>query len=330
MLLLAAATFIGSQMCRPCHATVFDAYAKTPMARSSGRVESIAPASFAAAGQRYKIENNRLIFDGGSTFIDYFLGSKAAGRSYVRQHEGYLVELLLTWYPLPGQPSYEKANALFVAQKFAESLAAVEEALRLDPKLIPALTLQAKLAMAANRFDLASRSLESAILVDPQAPYAQFLYGMTASMNNEMKEGLSRFRRARELAPEDPRVALYLALYQEAIRLERAAGHPQADTLLPGARLLLLLGRLDECEAWLRQAVKLSPTLLDAHFELARLLLKKGEPAPAAAEAELALTLSAGTTPDPAIHYLLIRAWTQAGQPARAATHAAIIRAQER
>lgn len=244
----------------------------------------------------------------------------------------------------PGQPSYEKANALFVAQKFAESLAAVEEALRLDPKLIPALTLQAKLAMAANRFDLASRSLERALALDPQAAYAQFLYGMTAYMNNEMKDALARFRKARELSPKDPRVALYLglstesvgapadalALYQEAIRLERAAGHPQADTLLPGARLLLLLGRLEECEAWLREAVKLSPALRDAHFELARLLLKKGDSAQAAAEGELALTLSVGSTPDPAIHYLLIRAWTQAGKPDRAATHAAVMRAQER
>ncbi len=244
----------------------------------------------------------------------------------------------------PGQPSYEKANALFVAQKFAESLAAVEEALRLDPKLIPALTLQAKLAMAANRFDLASRSLERALTLDPQAAYAQFLYGMTAYMNNEMKDALARFRKARELSPKDPRVALYLglstesvgapadalALYQEAIRLERAAGHPQADTLLPGARLLLLLGRLEECEAWLREAVKLSPALRDAHFELARLLLKKGDSAQAAAEGELALNLSVGSTPDPAIHYLLIRAWIQAGKPDRAATHAAVMRAQER
>ena len=244
----------------------------------------------------------------------------------------------------PGQASYDTANALFVAKQFDASLAAVEEALRLDPKLIPALTLQAKLAMAANRFDVASRSLERALALDPQAAYAQFLYGMTAYMNNEMKEALARFRKARELSPKDPRVALYLghstesvgnpadalALYQEAIRLERATGHPLADTLLPGARLLLLLGRLEESEAWLRQAVKHSPTLRDAHFELARLLLKKGEPAQAAAAAELALTLSVGSTPDPAIHYLLIRAWTQAGQPNRAATHAAVMRAQER
>ena len=48
--------------------------------------------------------------------------------------------------------------------------------------------------------------------------------------------------------------------------------------------LLLLLGRLDECERWLREAVKLSPNVRDNHFELSRLLLKKGEPAQAAAE----------------------------------------------
>ena len=98
MLLLAAAVFIGSQQCRPCHATVFDAYAKTPMARSSGRVESLAPARFTAAGHRYQIADNTLLFPGGSATIDYFLGSNAAGRSYLRQYEGYLFELPVTWY----------------------------------------------------------------------------------------------------------------------------------------------------------------------------------------------------------------------------------------
>lgn len=245
--------------------------------------------------------------------------------------------------PSPGRAAYERANGLFVAQKFNESLAAVEEALRLDAKLVPALTLKAKLAMAANRYDLAREALERALAVEPKAAYAQFLYGMAAYMNNEMKEALPRFRRARELAPKDPRAALYLALttesdgsptdalalYQEAIRLERAAGKPTADSLLPGARLLLLLGRLEESEDWLRQAVKLAPTLRDAHFDLARLLLKKSDPAAAAAEGELALTLSEGTVTDNAIHYLLLRAWQQAGNPERAAVHAATLRALE-
>jgi tetratricopeptide (TPR) repeat protein len=256
---------------------------------------------------------------------------------------GVFAALLLHGAPSPGQASYEKANALFVAKRFSESLAAVEEALRLDAKLVPALTLQAKLAMAANRYDLARQSLERALAVDPKAPYAQFLYGMEAYMNNEMTEALPRFRRARELAPKDPRAALYLglttesvgrptdalALYQEAVRLERAAGQPRAETLLPGARLLLLLGRLEESEDWILQAIKLSPKLRDARFELARLLLKKGAAEEAAAEGETALGLSEGTVTDSAIHYLLIRAWQQAGKPDRAAAHAAVMRAQE-
>ena len=117
----------------------------------------------------------------------------------------------------PAQSSYQKANALFVAKKFPESLAAVEEALRLDPNLVPALTLRAKLAMAANRYDLARQSLERALAVDPSAPYAQFLYGMEAFMNNDMAAALPRFQKARQLAPKDPRAALYLGIVTESV-----------------------------------------------------------------------------------------------------------------
>jgi hypothetical protein len=45
------------------------------------------------------------------------------------------------------------------------------------------------------------------------------------------------------------------------------------------------------------------------HFELARLLLKKGDAAQAAAEGEKALGLSGGGCDGWAIHYMLIRAW---------------------
>jgi tetratricopeptide (TPR) repeat protein len=168
----------------------------------------------------------------------------------------------------PGYTAYEKANTLFVEKKFPESLAAIEEALRLDPMLVPALTLKAKLAMAANRYDVARQSLERALAIDPKAGYAQFLYGLEAFLTNDMKEALPRFEKARELRPKDSRAALYLglttesvgspeqalALYEEAVKLETAEGEVHADTLLPGARLLMLLGRLEESERWLRRA----------------------------------------------------------------------------
>ena len=245
--------------------------------------------------------------------------------------------------PSPGYAAYERADALFAAKKLPEALAATEDALRLDPKFVPALILKAKLAMAAYRFDVARRCLEQALAIAPRTPHLQFLYGFEAFLSNDMKEALPRLRKARQLDPADPRAALYLgltteslgqpaeamSLYEEAVGLERSAGKLQAETLLPGARLLLLLGRLEECERWIRQAVKLSPNSRDARFELARLLLKKGDAAQAAAEGETALALSEGIVTDAAIHYLLIRAWQQNGSPERAAMHADVMRAQE-
>ena len=112
MLLSVAAVFIGSQMCSSCHVGIFDAYAQTAMAKSSGRVESLAAPEFTAAGHRYRIANNKLFFDGGSTTMDYFIGSNAAGSSYVRAHEGHLFEVPVTWYAQKrkwdASPGYEK------------------------------------------------------------------------------------------------------------------------------------------------------------------------------------------------------------------------------
>jgi tetratricopeptide (TPR) repeat protein len=243
----------------------------------------------------------------------------------------------------PGYASYEKANALFVAKKLPEAWAATDEALKLDPKLVPALTLKAKIAMGVQRLDVARRCLEQALAIDPKSAYAQFLYGLEAYMGNDVKEALPRFRKARQLSPNDPRAALYLgltveslgqpaeamSLYEEAVRLERAAGGAQADIMLPGIRLLMILGRLDDCERWLAQALKANPKSRDAHFELARLQLKKGDAARAADEGETALTLSDGATEDKAIHYLLVRAYRQNGMADRAEMHAEVMRALE-
>ena len=251
---------------------------------------------------------------------------------------------LLLWILLavsPGYEAYQRANSLFVAQKFAAASAAVDEALQLDPKLVPALTLKAKLAMAANRFDVARQCLERALAIDPKAQYAQFLYGLEAYLTNDIQAALPRFRQAHQLNPADARATLYLALtteslgqadealslYTEAIRLEQKA--PQADTYLPGARLLLRLERLDEAERWIGEALKLAPRARDPHFEWARVQLKKGAAARAATAGEEALALAGGVTTDAQIHYLLIRAWQQSGHPERAAAHAAMLRAEE-
>ena len=86
------------------------------MARSSGPVESLAPASFTAAGHRYQIAGQRIAFDGGSVSFDYFVGSNSAGRSYIHERDGYLFELPVTWYAQrqtwDASPGYEKDSEI--------------------------------------------------------------------------------------------------------------------------------------------------------------------------------------------------------------------------
>jgi tetratricopeptide (TPR) repeat protein len=244
------------------------------------------------------------------------------------------------WRQSPGYQAYQKGNALFVAQKFPESEAAIEEALRLDPKLVPALTLKAKLAMAGNRFDVAGECLRRALAADRTSGYAEFLYGLLAYVTNDLRAALPRFEKARQLSPADPHVVLYLGIvsetlgqtdralsyYEEAAGLEQRAGAPQAATFLAGARLLLLMGRDGDSERWIAQALKVEPGSRDGHFEFARLLLKKGAPAQAAKEGETALVLHGGDATDAQIHYLLIRAYRESGSPSQAARHADILR----
>src|ERR1700722_3082495 len=71
----------------------------------------------------------------------------------------------------PGYADYRQANSLFVAKKIPEALSSLERALQRDDKLVPALTLYAKIAMTMNRFELARESLERALEVEPNAAY---------------------------------------------------------------------------------------------------------------------------------------------------------------
>jgi tetratricopeptide (TPR) repeat protein len=242
----------------------------------------------------------------------------------------------------PGYVAYRRADSLFVEKDFSGAWSATEEALRLDSRLVPALTLKAKLAMSMNRFDVARESLEAALKFDPSASYAQFLYGFQFYLANDLSLALPALTRARQLNPADPRAALYLGLteeslgnaedalglYREAARLEQAADSPQAETFLVGARLLSLLGRLEECEQWVGKALRTDKKLRDAHYEFARLLLKKGLRERAAEEGEAALLLRNGTVEDSKIHYLLVRAYGPE-HPEQAARHAAAVRAAE-
>lgn len=239
-----------------------------------------------------------------------------------------------------GLAAYDRAGRMFREHRFQEAMDAVDEALRLDPNLAPALTLRARLAMAANRYDVARQSLERAIAADPGSWYARFLYGYQFYQQNEMPAAIAALEKARALNPRDPPAALYLGLayeavartddalglYRRAIELEEAAGTVHVETLLTAARLFLLLGRFDDAAGMAERAAKTSPASRDPHFELARVWLKKALPKKAIAEGETALRLQQGDTPDRQIHFLLVQAYRAAGEDAQAQPHAEALR----
>jgi len=233
--------------------------------------------------------------------------------------------------------AYDRANRLFIAHQYQECMNAVDEALRLDPNLVAALTLRAKLAMAANRYDLAKENLERAIAAEPASWYPRFLYGFQFYQQNEMPAAIASFEHALKLNPRAPEPTLYLgladealgrtdealALYKRAVELEETSGKLRSETLLTYSRLLLLMGEFAECGRTIARAEKVDSASRDPHFEAARLAMKEGNPAHAAKEGEIALRLHEGDVTDRQVHFLLVQAFRASGQDADATRHAA-------
>jgi hypothetical protein len=119
MILLAQALFLGNAACAPCHARIFETYSRTPMAQSSGRLPAALPAGefrHAASGVAYRIDTNGTVMleQAGRRAIrrfTYFIGSGAAGRSFLESRDGFLFQAPITWYTQAGRwdvsPGYE-------------------------------------------------------------------------------------------------------------------------------------------------------------------------------------------------------------------------------
>jgi hypothetical protein len=101
LLLFAAAVFVGNDACKPCHAEIWARYLRTPMARSSGRVEVVMPGEFRqrSSGVTYRIAANGTVREqSGQRQLAYFVGSGQHGISYLEDRAGFLFQAPITWY----------------------------------------------------------------------------------------------------------------------------------------------------------------------------------------------------------------------------------------
>jgi tetratricopeptide (TPR) repeat protein len=145
-----------------------------------------------------------------------------------------------------------------------QMLAALEAALKLNPRLVPALLLRAEHAIDAEDYPAAHRALEAARAVDGGQPLAWAYEAVLAHLNNDARGET----RGREQA------------------LGRWASNPEVDALI--GRKLSEKYRFVEGAAYQRRALKMDPTFVPAKIQLAQDLLrlgKEGEGWPLAEEA---------------------------------------------
>ena len=106
LLVAAALTYVGNDACQGCHPSIYASYMRTPMALSSGGVRTeIVRGSFrhAASGIQYSIESSGVVewksrTMSGQRRLEYFIGSGAAGRSYLWTVDRFLFQAPVTWY----------------------------------------------------------------------------------------------------------------------------------------------------------------------------------------------------------------------------------------
>lgn len=131
--------FTGSPACGECHASLYQSYLTTPMARSSGRMEdslfreNLAKGAFlhSLSGVSYRVlrEESGAYFEfskptpvgdlppiNGRRRLDYFIGSGVAGRSYISTVEGFLFQTPVSYYSAQAKwdisPGYERSETM--------------------------------------------------------------------------------------------------------------------------------------------------------------------------------------------------------------------------
>lgn len=128
------ASYVGNEACAKCHAEIARRYANTPMANTSGVVKRDTPSGeffHQASGVRYRIskepgKNKDAVWLSyerkgdaplqGRVQLHYFIGSNAAGRSFLFAPDRFLFQAPVTWYAQTkkwdASPGYEADREL--------------------------------------------------------------------------------------------------------------------------------------------------------------------------------------------------------------------------
>gem|GEM_PF-588189 len=167
----------------------------------------------------------------------------------------------------------KRGAALESAGKIEESIAAHEQALKIDPGLAQAHINLISLYGRTKQFDKAERAFHAALEINPDLPDIHFNFGVLLAGQGRDKEAAQAFRRCLELNP----------YYAEA--------HHNYGALIERE------GKLDEAARHYRKAIQNKPGYRSAHFHLGRILVNQNKLSEAIEHFQKTLTPEDADTP---------------------------------
>jgi TolB-like protein/Tfp pilus assembly protein PilF len=214
----------------------------------------------------------------------------------------------LTTTATPSNQNVEAYNALLqgnfyynrrTAEDTRKAIGYYEEAIRLDPRYALAYAKMSNVALIlATNFNLplkegqeaiakARASAKSALALDPNLADAHSAQGRILELVDfNLAAGEAEYRRALELAPQDPAATNHLgAMTSELGRLDEAVALGRRAIALEPLRnqshfnfalCLTALGRYDEAEAAVRKSIALQPQSAQNYMQLAVIQILRG------------------------------------------------------
>lgn len=165
--------------------------------------------------------------------------------------------------------------------KAAEAEAALETALRLDPRSVPARVNLADLYRGAAREADAERLLKEAVAIEPDAAEPHHALGLLYIRIKRRDEAMAELKRARDLQPSDARYGyVYAVALNDLGRTTEAIGlltglqraHPaDAEILVALAGYEQKRGNWSEAIGWAEKLVRVRPDDREAHTMLDQL-----------------------------------------------------------
>jgi len=118
-----AREYTGSGSCAPCHKALYDTYARSGMARTSGFVSGVPAGEVRqrSSGATFQITPGGLLrFRGGERQMSLSIGSGAVGRSFAFQDDGFLFQAPVSYYSRAGKwdvsPGFQDRTRVDIAR----------------------------------------------------------------------------------------------------------------------------------------------------------------------------------------------------------------------